>query len=98
MTGDVWVLKGSGQILENVHTRDRCAGHFCTIHNPAPGPWDDWEMRFVANMFMCRICPCGIAHPAVEDLINGLAYDLHSCCGTCRCSVGFINWERGNGG
>lgn len=95
MAGDVWVLKGSGQILENVHTEGQCAGHFCTIHHPAPGPWDDWEMRLIGNRVMCRICPCGVAHPAVEDIINGLTHGLHSCCGVCQCGVSFIDWDGG---
>jgi len=95
MAGDLWVLKGSGQVLENVHQPGQCAGYWCTIHRPMPGPWRDWPMRFIANVVMVRTCPHGIAHPAVEDVINLLAYSDHDCDG---CDCGADVWVRGQGG
>lgn len=36
---------GVGQILANVHPKDKCQG-WCVIHNPAPGPWDTWPTQW----------------------------------------------------
>lgn len=91
MSGDIWALKGSGIILENVHPESACLGFWCTIHNPAPGPWDDWDMVFtIRGMF--RVCEHGYRHDAVEDVINGLSWGIHECDG-CPCTPGFIRWE-----
>lgn len=85
MSGDLWVLKGSGQVLSNVHTASRCAGRWCTIHNPMPGPWADWPMVFRDDRgYMERQCPHGIGHPAREDVINGFARGVHGCDGCCQ--------------
>lgn len=86
MSGEVWVLKGSGQVLINVHKQGECVGHWCTIHRPLPGLWQDWPMRFVSDIVMVRTCPHGVAHPAIEDVINLLAYPDHDCDG-CPCGI-----------
>ena len=91
MPGDIWVLKGSGQVLENVHREGECAGHFCTIHNPAPGPWADWPMKYIANIVMARMCPHGFGHPSVEDIMNRSAYADHYCDG-CPCGIEHVDW------
>lgn len=96
MTGDLWVLKGSGQVLENVHPEGQCVGVFCAIHNPAPGPWDDWDMVF-SYQGMFRICEHGVRHNAVEDILVGLSWGFHGCDG-CPCGVEHIDWERGDSG
>jgi hypothetical protein len=89
MKGDIWVLKGTRQIIENVHTQDKCIGQWCTIHNPVPGPWQDWEMALVQRG-MFRFCPDhNIPHPAIEDVINGFTMGVHLCCG-CPCYVAGI--------
>lgn len=38
-------ITGVGQILANVHPKDKCQG-WCVIHNPAPGPWDAWPTQW----------------------------------------------------
>jgi hypothetical protein len=90
--GELWVLKGSRQVLENVHPQGECAGEYCTIHNPAPGPWDDWPMKFLYGVVMARICSHNVPHPAVEDILTGRAYASHDCCG-CPCGIGSIREE-----
>lgn len=91
--GDIWVLKGSRQVLQNVHTEDRCAGVYCTIHNPAPGPWNDWPMKFLSGIVMVRICPHDVPHPVVEDILTGRAYAMHDCDG-CPCSIKYIDRDE----
>lgn len=87
MPGDIWALKGSGQVLVNVHREGRCLGYWCTIHNPMPGPWEQWPMEFVGDVVMVRRCPHGKAHPAIEDVFNFLTYGDHDCDG-CECGMG----------
>ncbi len=100
MSGDIVALKGSGQILENVHPASRCYGFWCTIHQPMPGPWENWPMRFIANVVMVRICPCGYAHPCLEDILNGLMYADHDHYCNCECGMGVVGKRRdfGSGG
>lgn len=93
--GDVWALKGSGQILENVHPLQQCLVFWCTIHNPAPGPWDDWEMVF-GYQGMLRVCEHGYRHSAVEDIINGASWGIHECDG-CPCGLDAIRWDEVEG-
>lgn len=98
MSGDVWVLTGSRQVLVNVHQQGQCVGFWCTIHRPMPGPWENWPMRFVGNLVMVRICPHEVAHPAVEDVINFLTYPDHDCDG-CECGYEvYLKRAEGFGG
>lgn len=87
-------VTGSGQRLTAVHDRRNCEGNDpstpCVIHNPTPGPWSSWPTFWRSDAhFMERICPCGIGHPAVEE-INGSG--VHGCC-RCPCSKNFIDGE-----
>lgn len=91
--GDLWVLKGSNQILEGVHTQAQCAGQWCTIHNPLPGPWADWPMKMTLDG-MIRICPHGYRHNAVEDILLGITWGIHTCDG-CPCIP--AEWEVSDG-
>lgn len=90
----MWVLKGSNEVIYNVHREGRCLGYWCTIHNPMPGPWADWPMRFIGNAVMVRICPHGFAHPCVEDVINLLVYSDHDHYCDCECGHGPIKEGR----
>lgn len=85
--GDIWALKGSNQILENVHPEGTCYGEWCTIHRPMPGPWADWPMRMARGQ-MLRMCPHGKPHPAIEDILAGLTWGIHKCDG-CPCGPDF---------
>lgn len=85
MSGDIWVLRGSGEVLYNVHREGQCVGFWCTIHNPMPGPWANWPMTFGYDG-MFRVCPHGFRHNAVEDMINGFTWGIHECDG---CDCGF---------
>jgi hypothetical protein len=81
----------TGQELVNVHRADSCQG-FCVIHNPCPGPWDSWGTHWRGDgpfdiwRGFERLCPCGVGHPAVEEIMRGNNPGSHGCCGVCRCS------------
>lgn len=76
-------LTGSGQLLHNVHDWRDCGGSFCVVHNPMRGPWSSWPTFWRDDRrIMERICPCGIGHPAVEEVHDILG--IHGCCG-CPC-------------
>lgn len=81
-------MTGTGQRLVRVHDEAVCHGTPCVIHAPIAGqPWSAWPTHWRADRrIMERLCPCGIGHPAVEDVL-GLGKDgVHGCCG-CPCSA-----------
>ena len=43
------VKLSSGQVLENVHGADRCAGRFCPIHNPSNHSMVDLPLFFTGT-------------------------------------------------
>lgn len=77
-------------ILENVHSKDKCAGRHCVLHDPSDHHMRSWPTLYRADKgLMERICPCGIGHPDPDDIAwhesqgrEGL--DVHGCCGHCR--------------
>lgn len=76
-----------------VHTRDKCAGEFCCVHNPSEHPlnkapyvwrWDRYLME--------RLCPHGVGHPDPDDVDYiratqgdeaAQAHGIHGCDGCC---------------
>lgn len=82
---------GTGQKLVNVHKSSTCEG-FCVVHNPCPGPWEGWTTNWRGDgpfdiwRGFERACPCGVFHPAVEEILRGNNPGNHNCCGVCRCS------------
>jgi hypothetical protein len=79
-------ITGTKQMLFNVHAKETCRG-WCVIHNPMPGPWDEWPTHWRDDMgIMERLCPHGIGHPAAEELVNSFSIGVHPCDG-CPCSL-----------
>ena len=82
---------GTGQELHQVHPRSSCSAPFCVIHKPCPGPWADWPTHWCGDepgsiwRGFERICPCGVGHPAVEEIMRGSSPGTHGCCGQCPC-------------
>ena len=80
---------GTGQIIR-VHTKDKCEGNHCVIHNPSDHIMRDFptHWRDDRNM-MERICHHGVGHPDPDDLAykkdNNLpdSNGIHGCCGCC---------------
>lgn len=44
--GGLTYITGTGQIITNVHAPDKCEEPWCVIHNPVPGPWNDWKTHW----------------------------------------------------
>jgi hypothetical protein len=68
-----------------VHDRKQCAGRNCCIHNPSDTPMKDWPLNWRPfKRVMERICPCGVGHDDVDDLIfryqAGRSLGCHGCC------------------
>lgn len=74
---------GTGQALHPIHRAGSCVG-FCVIHSPITGPWDQWPTHWREDEhIMMRLCPHGIGHPCIEDVLRG-GDDAHTCDG-CEC-------------
>jgi hypothetical protein len=80
----------SGQTITH-HRKGECISTACTLHNPMPGPWDDWPRFYRADSRgIYRLCPHNIGHPAIEQVVYWLSNgqeDLvpHRCCDQCPC-------------
>lgn len=90
MQGEMFTT-GTGQQLGNVHPRATCGAPFCVVHNPCLGPWTHWPTHWRGDQpgdtwrGFERVCPCGVGHPAVEEIMRGTAPGTHACCGKCPC-------------
>lgn len=73
---------GTGAVLTKVHDAWVCAGGWCVIHNPMPGPWELWPTNWdTIRRIMGRMCPCGYWHPAAEEYQHhNYAALVHKCC------------------
>lgn len=100
-TDEIYVT-GTRQVLTNVHTREMChpSGRFCVIHRPSGHPLVNapthWRVRWENEpdgdflvQVMERICPCGVFHPDIDDVIYiaetkgqdaGMRAAVHECC------------------
>ena len=86
-------LVGGEEIL--AHTKDKCEGRACAVHNPSdhrmrafPQHWRD------DRALMERICPHGIGHPDPDHMawyrtqrtVKDAYYEsIHGCCGAGCC-------------
>lgn len=98
---DLWEdWSGSWGTLK-VHAAGTCQGDWCVVHKPMPGPWTDWPLHWRGDRnIMERICPCGVGHPAAEQLgwwaSSGREFmSIHGCCGRCKCGPGGVTRETG---
>ena len=81
---------GTGQKL-TVHSKNKCEGSFCTIHNPSDHIMRDWPTHWRDDRgLMERICKHGVGHPDPDDLayrkligVGGKYDGVHGCCGCC---------------
>jgi hypothetical protein len=84
----------NGPVLVNVHTRDRCAGQHCCIHNPSDHHMLTWQPRWDSTeKRMWRECDHGHTHPDPDDLAflrkafgyeRAAMYAIHGCDGCCQ--------------
>lgn len=78
-----------GKATLRVHTRARCAGERCCIHNPSDHAAKSWPQNWRADRgIMERLCRHGVGHPDPDDLIVKARPDAaqHGCDGCCRFS------------
>lgn len=76
-----------GQRLVKVHASDKCAGEFCTIHNPSDHHMKDWPQNWRQDRgIMERVCEHGVGHPDPDDpTIIKFAYErVHGCDLCCH--------------
>lgn len=72
-----------------IHSRDKCAGQACCIHNPSDHHMRDWTIILRESTLVERRCPHGIGHPDPDSLayferigVEGMG--VHGCDGCCR--------------
>lgn len=96
--GEIWIGEGTDpvlgayagqQALVNVHTRDKCAGRHCVLHNPSDHHMREWRLLWRADRrIMERLCPHGMGHPDPDDMAYqrtiGGDSGVHGCDGCCR--------------
>jgi hypothetical protein len=71
---------GTNQLVY-VHTKDKCAGDFCVIHNPSDHNMIGMKTHWRNDRgIMERICPCGVGHPDPDEIDPNT---VHGCCGMC---------------
>jgi hypothetical protein len=82
-------VDGTGVKLR-VHDKEKCAGEFCSIHNPSDHIMKDWPTHWRDDRGMMeRICEHGVGHPDPDDLAFKRRHNLgdsegiHGCCGCC---------------
>lgn len=77
-----------GKATLRVHTRARCQGERCCIHNPSNHALRSWPQNWRADRgIMERLCRHGVGHPDPDDLMvkSRPEYaDVHGCDGCCR--------------
>jgi hypothetical protein len=85
-------LLPNGQWVRH-HKRRKCEQQWCWIHNPMPGPWEDWPQRWDNHAGMvARTCEHGVEHPDPAQFdywrSQGLDYlEQHVCCSEgCVCA------------
>jgi hypothetical protein len=73
-----------------VHTKDKCEGNYCCIHNPSDHIMKDWPTHWRGDRrLMERLCKHGVGHPDPDDLAfkarNGYpdSEGVHGCDGCC---------------
>ena len=80
-----YTLVGSDRVLL-VHSRSKCQGQHCCIHNPSDHHMRDWPQNWRGDRgIMERICPHGIGHPDPDDPKTKSKYEgIHGCDGCCQ--------------
>lgn len=91
---DIWILD-DGTLISRVHSKLRCHGRNCTIHNPSDHPLKNatltWDTSYRPGHAL-RICLHDLAHPDWDDIrwryTAGLTVPLeHHCCFARCCAI-----------
>jgi len=78
-------LEHSDTVMTNIHSKDKCIGEFCTIHNMSDHIMRSFPQHWREDRsIMERICDHDVGHP---DPDNPWPIDddrwIHGCCGCC---------------
>lgn len=74
-----------------VHSREKCAGTPCCIHNPSDHHMKDWPQLWRDDRKMMeRTCPHGVGHPDPDDTKK---YVDHGCDGCCMPDIIYV-WQE----
>lgn len=86
-----------GMVRKNevwVHKQEKCAGQFCSIHNPSVHPLSNAQrcIRLDRGGLIERLCQHGVGHPDPDSIAHFAAIDpdwakvyaTHGCDGCCR--------------
>jgi hypothetical protein len=78
-------LEHSDTVITNVHSKNKCSGDFCTVHNMSDHVLRKFPQHWREDRsIMERICDHGVGHP---DPDNPWPVDdcrwIHGCCGCC---------------
>lgn len=79
-------LEHTTSYFSKMHSVDKCAGEFCTIHNRSDHSMRSFPQRWRGDRgIMERICTHGIGHPDPDDWRLNLGADsgTHGCDGCC---------------
>jgi hypothetical protein len=72
-----------------IHSKEKCAGRFCTFHNSSEHHMRDWPMnvRLDKSALVERVCPCGVGHPDPDSVAflgrTDKYIGVHGCDGCC---------------
>jgi len=80
-------LHKSNQVLTNVHSKTKCKGEYCCIHNPSKHHMSDWQQVWREDKgAMERVCEHGIGHPDPDDPYYSMTKHagVHGCDGCCN--------------
>lgn len=82
-----------GGLILYTHTRDKCVGQNCCIHNPSEHPLKDAPFNWRSDRgLMERVCLHGVGHPDPDDVEyvrrtrgerDAWAQGVHGCDGCC---------------
>lgn len=78
-------VTGTGQKLVNIHSKDKCDGRPCVIHNPSDHCMRDFPTHWREDRgIMERICMHSVGHPDPDSPWGNGSYEwIHGCDGCC---------------
>lgn len=64
-----------------MHTADKCAGDYCTIHNRSDHHMRSYPQHWRGDRgIMERICPHGVGHPDPDEINQDRTHGCDGCC------------------
>lgn len=97
---ETFKIPGTNVVLRNVHTKAKCAGERCVIHNQSDHHMKTWPLHWRADRGIFeRICSHGIGHPDPDQFdylrLLGLDEGTHGCDGCCLGGASVLASQEG---